>query len=171
MCGGSPLILFFYFIQECERHYLLSGRLHRRGGLISTLVLPSLNRSYLVYVFVLVISDVGEIHRRGVIIVYSRSPLCRFCCRCIVLQLISCRGDYTGRSIKTSTLVLPSMNQNSCVLMTPILTPIFDAFYGHHFSHGLSARWWYTQWLGPYYMYIYSLRAFLTTKGALIDGD
>jgi len=23
----------------------------------------------------------------------------------------------------------------------------------------------------PYYMYIYSLRAFLTTKGALIDGD
>jgi len=27
------------------------------------------------------------------------------------------------------------------------------------------------QWPGGYYMYIYSLRHFLTTKGALIDGD
>jgi len=52
MCGGSPLIS------------LMSGRLHR-VALFSTLVLPSLNRSFFIVLmlFFLFHLVVGEIHR------------------------------------------------------------------------------------------------------------
>ena len=49
--------------------------------------------------------------------------------------------------------------------------PFFDPNLGPAFCHGLSGVVDIIGWRGPYYMYIYSLRAFLTTKGALIDGD
>jgi len=45
------------------------------------------------------------------------------------------------------------------------------AFWGLPFSHGPWGMVIYHKGGEGYYMYIYSLRHFLTTKGALIDGD
>jgi len=44
-------------------------------------------------------------------------------------------------------------------------------FWGLPFSHGPWGMVIYHKGGEGYYMYIYSLRHFLTTKGALIDGD
>jgi len=100
------------------------------------------------------------------------SPLfvvvCLFFTWCYICS--RCRGEYTGRSSIFKTLVLP--------LWTEILNIWWKCHFAHfeHFVHftnwGPRWVWWYITGVGyPYTMYIYSLRHFLTTKGALIDGD
>jgi len=141
------------------------GEIHRVENLISTLVLPSLNRFHFIS-FHFVSFHVGEIHRVDVIF-YSRSPLSEpfFVADCF----FRCRGDHKERR-NFNTLVLPSI-----ILMRSVLCIL--AFW--HFW----AFWCFVN-LGPQvilcyiigvadslYICIYSLGHFLTTKGALIDGD
>jgi len=63
------------------------------------------------------------------------------------------------------------MNQKLCTFNGLHFDPILVTFLGHQFSHGLSGVVWYTGRSGTPILYIYSLGHFLTTKGALIDGD
>ena len=83
-------------------------------------------------------------------------------------------GEISWRGEIISTLVLPPMNRK-CGFNVPILRGSFLCILVRvnfmatftpgeiHSGSGLV--------IPPLYMYIYSLRAFLTTKGALIDGD
>jgi len=103
MCGGSPLsvILFFLF---CFVVVFMSGRIHRRGEIISTLVLPSIG---LEFGF---ISDgysvVGENTQVGVLILYSRSPLYEPDFQVVSGVLFSCRGEYVGGQFLTTLVLL-----------------------------------------------------------------
>jgi len=87
---------------------------------------------------------------------------------CVILFFLfhSCRGDSQGVYIFV-TLVLPPMKPESCILAFMH----FDHFWVLSFAR---ACWWGTYYHRggwPPILYIYSLGHFLTTKGALIDGD
>ena len=165
MCGGSPLIRIVFFLFVSGVHMFCVGEIHR-GGIIYTLVLPSVMGLFFVVVCLSRFRWRGDSQGRRYI--YSRSPLfepdlffvlcSHFCSRC--------RGDSHGAEI----LILS---------FSPLWTEILSIFEGVHFSvfWGLSfirACWWgayYHRGGWPPILYIYSLRHFLTTKGALIDGD
>jgi len=130
-----------------------------------TLVLPSIHPEvYIIIIPVFVSLNVGEIHR-VVCKCNSRSPLCF--CWFLLVWFVFHVGENTQGSVVLKTLVLPPMNRN----------PGFCCFC--HFEHfDVFAKWGpmvhvmiYIVVGYPYYMYIYSLGHFLTTKGALIDGD
>jgi len=82
----------------------------------------------------LVLIRVGEIHRRGDLIYYSRSPLSEPARVFLVVWIwfIRCRGDYTGEVEFLTTLVLPSMNRKSCFV--EFVFAHFCAFYDLHFG-------------------------------------
>jgi len=89
------------------------------------------------------------------------------------LSEIQMTGRFTGGS-KLVTLILPSLNRKLCFFYTFCATPFLTLFYGPQFyEHFLRCVRYIGggSWSRPHTMYIYSLRAFLTTKGALIDGD
>jgi len=99
-----------------------------------------------------------------------------------------------------STLVLPSLNRFACIFwdvfclyvgeiipvrgeFVTLVLPLWNRNYQFHIR-AIFVHFWVCHLLGPqvsmviyhrggwpHYMYIYSLRHFLTTKGALIDGD
>jgi len=135
--------------------------------------------------FVLLLS--GRIHRRGVWeLILSFSPLFyRFSTLKCGFSLQS--GRFTGEETLMNTLVLPSLNRNSVLMILCYFN--FVHFDTLHFGLSICAFchfehfWWfalsgapsevviYHRGSWPYTMYIYSLRHFLTTKGALIDGD
>jgi len=90
-----------------------------------------------------------------------------------VIKLIQMTGRFTGEFLIISTLVLPSMNRNMRILVSILkgsflvhfeLTNFMITFSPHqiHSGSGLDNH--------PSYICIYSLRHFLTTKGALING-
>ena len=81
----------------------MSGRLHRvvlnrREYDVCVVVLPSLVFVWMRFFLFFVFQDVGEIHRRGDSLIYSRSPLCYFSWILSGLLLITCRGDSQERS-------------------------------------------------------------------------
>jgi len=153
-------------------------------------VLPSVNLdsvfSYCVYVFVS-----GRSHRRGDIIINSRSPLCLFIFY-LVLYPFQNVGEITqGRS--------NYVNSHSPLSEPDLLEFCFSICYmsgrftGYQFSYSRSPSCVFVNYAflcilallhfphsdiyrmvgqghDPYTMYIYSLRHFLTTKGALING-
>jgi len=85
-------------------------------------------------------------------------------------------GEITQGRFLLNILVLPSLNRNLILhfLMGLILGVIFVHFIWcqfYDYFRVTSDTQWRGPCRGPYTMYIYSLRAFLTTKGALIDGD
>jgi len=131
----------------------------------------------------------GRIHRRGVFIKYSRSPLYEpeltpekyrggvwwyvwwfsphSCLLCFRLNICySCRGDSQG-SHEFVTLVLPSIKPKP--LIFDVLP--FCAFLAFSLNGAPGDTVLYHRGGWPLYICIYSLRHFLTTKGALIDGD
>jgi len=74
MCGGSPLNSLDIILLKTVKPHFVSGRIHRRGDLFYTLVLPSvIGFVFLVLFFVQL--HVGEIHRVALNIVLSFSPL------------------------------------------------------------------------------------------------
>jgi len=104
--------------------------------------------------------NVGENTQERRYFVYSRSPLCFDFCWSFVFQFVHV-GEITQVNI-LYTLVLPTV---ICHYHD------FDHFGVAHLGpHGYRYRM-VGQGHDPYTMYIYSLRHFLTTKGALIDGD
>ena len=145
----------------------MSGRYTGEENNFNTLVLPSVG-----YLFCRNSdSRRGDYTGQTDILTLVLPSLNRFILIISVCQSqIRCRGDTQERSIILNSHS-PLSEPNYVFFLPPDFNPILCAFFGHHFFHGLSTVVWYTQWRGPYYMYIYSLGHFLTTKGALIDGD
>jgi len=106
---------------------------------------------------------------------------------------LTCRGD-SQVGVSISTLILPSLNRKYCsglfyfnsdvgeihrvvnfnTLVLPSMILPFWAFWGFwHFAKWGPMVWWWDIIVAGCtpILYIYSLRHFLTTKGALIDGD
>ena len=106
-------------------------------------------------------------------VIYSRSPLSEPVIGFVFLVLFFVKD--VGENLQERRIICnsrsPFYEPKCCIFNGPNFNPIYDHFLWATFCHGLSAMWWYTQWRGPYTMYIYSLGHFLTTKGALIDGD
>jgi len=106
---------------------------------------------------------------------YSRSPLSvRLTVLFVVFFLsISCRGEYMERRNYFNSRS-PFMKYFKCIF-DHILQPLFlTLFMGVNFMTTFTPRQIHRRSglvIPPLYMYIYSLRPFLTTKGALIDGD
>jgi len=104
---------------------------------------------------------------------YSRSPLSEleFLYFFTVVCFDNMSGRFTGERSILSTLVLPSMKPELSIFKHHDLTPIFDHFFGASFlpwSIGCGVVYTVAR---ATICYIYSLGHFLTTKGALIDGD
>jgi len=166
MCGGSPLIQMLVVLRGVG--FSCRGEYTGEESKYSTLVLPSLNR----FLFVLfmnwfVVQDVGEITQgSGDVDTLVLPSLNRFLVLISFRSYSRCRGDYTGEWISILSFS-PLWNRNRVVLMGPH----FMHFWGLPF---IRACWWgdkYHRGGWPPILYIYSLRHFLTTKGALIDGD
>jgi len=154
--------------------FIRVGEIHRRGdNYLLTLVLPSV--LFCVFWFMSMCSMSGRIHRRGdIVFLLSFSPLWTGACVfwdvfCLYVGEIHRRGDVIFRFSFS-----PLWTGKSHVFLTSIYHPNFCAFLratilwslSHHVryhSGGVPNR--------PHTMYIYSLGHFLTTKGALIDGD
>ena len=155
MCGGSPLIYVLCWTRFfCLLVLFHVGEIHR-GVFNVVLSFSPLWTGLLCFLLCLLVQDVGENTQVGVLCWYSRSPLSVFFSSLNRFCFMS--GRFTGVHF-VSTLVLPSV-----VLRHPILGP----FGGLDNIHRAGI------WVGyPYpILYIYSLGHFLTTKGALIDGD
>jgi len=122
--------------------------------------------------FIGLIQDDGEIHREEMLIytlvLPSLEPVFFFLFVFFFFYYMS--GRFTSESLFV-TLVLPFMNRKNDVFYGLVFWPLLWAFYLPHIFLWLPAVVWVTQWPRPCYMYIYSLGHFLTTKGALIDGD
>jgi len=101
----------------------------------------------------------GRFTGRSQNLVLSFSPLWTgtHFCRGWIPIFNSCRGDSQG-SVFVSILVLPTV-----ILRHPKLGHLWGILIYTGLRDGWSCH--------PSYMYIYSLGHFLTTKGALIDGD
>jgi len=149
----------------------MTGRYTGEEMIIYTLVLPS------VCIFVLILFACGfncrgDSQGRLRIITLVLPSMNRLSSCFYGVFLLFHVGEITQVGVFIlNILVLPSMNRNIDVFLGYQFNPILWSFCGHQFSHGLSIVWWYTQWRDPHIMYIYSLGHFLTTKGALIDGD
>ena len=85
--------------------------------MICVVVLPSLADGVTMVLLDRNVQDVGELHRRGDVYFYSRSPLCVFDFLFIIFFCSRCRGDSQGRDIY-STLVLPSLNRFCCCFIS-----------------------------------------------------
>jgi len=134
------------------------GEIHR-VAVKYTLVLPSVY--LLIYIHVSKVKDVGEIHRSEYVIVYTlvlpsmnRKNSCGLCFN------FTCRGDSQESKFLTSR-------------SPPVILSIMGFEHFEHFTNlGPQVMTWYIIGVAvPLYICIYSLRHFLTTKGALIDGD
>jgi len=122
VCGGSPLILawgVFWFIPVVW--FLIVGENTQVGvWIINTLVLPSLNRYMWGSVFFVLFSCRGD-SQGEVEYVLSFSPLWFFILLLSYYVVISCRGEYTGRS-NNSNSRSPTMNRNTQFWRLCILT-------------------------------------------------
>jgi len=151
----------------CIFLWLMSWRFTGEEKLIYTLVLPSLICVSVLFFCLVWLFMSGRLHRRGGII-YIRSPLS---------DTFRVPFDYIHVGEITQEM------ENYFNSRSPLYEPIFVCFWGPHFSH---IFWsilmtpilsWPTdcgvlsQWPRAHILYIYSLGHFLTTKGALIDGD
>ena len=99
---------------------------------------------------------------------YSRSPLSEpeFYGFCLCFCFLKCRGDSQGSQV-LNTLVLPPMNRKTLIC-------VFCRFEHFWHLHEMGPQVMMSIIIGvgwPPILYIYSLGHFLTTKGALIDGD
>jgi len=102
----------------------------------------------------------------------SRSPLSepepiRFCA--FYSPLISCRGEYMRGVFFNSRS--PPYEQNLSLFYGLYFDTILGPFFGDQFFYDPRLCGGIHSGHGCHTMYIYSLGHFLTTKGALIDGD
>jgi len=159
--------------------------------MICVVVLPSY---YLLVVCLFYVNSfhVGEIHRRGVKNQHSRSPLSEpekftgdytgeedvmcggsplfSCLLCFRLNTCFRVGEIHRRGVKNEFSFSPLWTE---ILNTKWRVPILCIYafwrfrvFPHIDIHRMAGCNW-----PPHYMYIYSLGHFLSTKGALIDGD
>jgi len=174
MCGGSPLFKWLHVWLLDAMEGLMSGRLQERRNMY-TLVLPSVRLLEVKQLLCVVRFQCRGDYRRGDILLYSRSPLSGF-----FLVGFYCFELHVGENTQVGVfniLVLPSMNRNtvlhhliSLILKWGILAHFSNHQFCMHFRVTSDTQWW-GACHDPYTMYIYSLGHFLTTKGALIDGD
>jgi len=181
----------------CKLHV---GEIHR-GDYIFILSFSPLFVFYFVFGLCFFVFMSGRLHRVVIIIKLSFSPLWTGSCFLLDHSIITCRGDtqvgvlfyllsfsplwtgafpdlymsgrYTGESI--FQLSFSSLWTDFVHFCWPISRGSFLCILSDLDFECIFAPWQMTQWWGmaghPYTMYIYSLRPFLTTKGALIDGD
>jgi len=148
-----------------------SGRIHRRGELFNTLVLPSLNRNSFCEFFLFCLCR-GDYTGEEVDL-YSRSPL-SFIGLVFVFLCFLCfmSGRFTVEYLIIIQLSFsPLWTDFFTILLGSLLWAIFVHFYDDHFCHDPRLCVVYHSSPRACIMYIYSLGHFLTTKGALIDGD
>jgi len=111
----------------------------------------------------------GRLHRRRDVVLTLVLPSV-WLFILVLWVMFSCRGDYTGDSCFCNSRS-PPMNQILCTFYGPQFWPHFLIILtGINFAMPIGCGVVYTV-ARPCIMYIYSLRPFLTTKGALIDGD
>ena len=169
MCGGSPLIPVFVFVLFL-RYCFHVGEITQGRYFNSTLVLPSLNRNILLFICWFC-SDVGEITQ-------ERGDICTLVLPSVIHLLvllfifIELRvGEIHRRGDENLNSRSPLYEPNYVLFNGHKFDHILGAFCGHHFSHDPRLCGGIHSSPRAYIMYIYSLGHFLTTKGALIDGD
>jgi len=109
----------------------------------------------------------GRLHRSENIVLLSFSPLWTGIWLLLFLFICSrCRGDTSESQFFNSRS--PSCEPEKLWFWKGCIFVHFRVF---HLSGPAGEVYNYIGVVPPYTMYIYSLRHFLTTKGALIDGD